>query len=87
MPVSRLQTDRGLRRTASTCQSALDAYHGQMSRHHETGLSAITSLINIPSLTSTLETGWNGQEGSLLGKVGHARNREQCEREEFMVQI
>jgi hypothetical protein len=58
-----------------------------MSKHHETGLSAITSLIEAPSLTATIETGWNGQEDSLLGKVGHARYREQCESEEFMVQI
>jgi len=60
MPVRCLQTDCGLRQAASICQSTLDAYTGQMSRHHETGLSAITSLIEIHSLTSALETGWNG---------------------------
>ena len=85
MLVSCFQTDRGLRRAVSICQSAFDAYHGQMSRHQETGLSAITSVIEIHSLTSTLETGWNGLEGSLLGQVRQVRIRGPCECDEFLV--
>jgi hypothetical protein len=52
-----------------------------MSKHYETGLSAITSLIGITSLTSIFETGWNGHAGR------RCENREQHKSEVPMVQI
>jgi hypothetical protein len=52
-----------------------------MSKHYETGLSAITSLIEITSLTSIFETGWNGHAGRTC------ENREQHKSEVHMVQI
>jgi len=56
MPASCLQIDCGLRQAASTYQSSLDVYYGRMSRPYETGLSVITSLVEIPGLTPSLET-------------------------------
>jgi hypothetical protein len=87
MPVSCLQTDLGLRRAASTCQSTLEAYYGHMSKHHETGLSAITSLIELLVSRLLLKLGRMDKECGLLGKVGHVKNRGQYRPEELMVQI